>query len=490
LTSTSVRVVARSGSPSNDELLVWHAKDGLPSNAKRVAATPTAATSEWNGVLHFDVAELAPNTAYKYALSSNQTNVGRFQTAPPLGAAANFTFAAAACSDSGADHPVYSHLAASGALFLVQTGDLHYGDIATDDVALFRDQYDLIFAQPTQRAVFAAMPLSQVPDDHDFGPNNADGESASKPAAHRAYREAQPHFPLAQESADAPLFAHSYQIGRAFFVVTDLRSDKTPTLKTSGKRVLMSPWQLNWFKSTLTNASMDESIDVVFWIEGVPFIDDDPDSLLSGTWACCPEQRTDIARHVRMLSSLHGRFFAISGDAHAIMVDNGTNNGYHRDTLGDNTYGFPVFHAASLSRTPSTKGGPYSHGCVSDWNQYGVVSVTDMGLDTRDNLGRRSVCVEFTGWEWSSEDDEDADTDALPGTVRERIRFNSCDPSRDKIADLECKGAELSEVLAPYKSEVIAAIVVAILVILAIVGCVVSWRCVVARNKKKKAATQ
>jgi hypothetical protein len=465
---------------TGDELLVWHAKDGTSTNAKRISSTPTPATAEWNGVMHFDVTQLLPNTLYRYALASNATNVALFRTAPAQGSPSNFTFAAAACSDSGADHPVYLHLANSGALFLVQTGDLHYGDIATNDTALFRDQYDLIFAQPTQRAVFAAIPISQVPDDHDFGPNNADGASPSKPAAHRAYRDAQPHYPLAQESPASPLFAHSFRIGRALFVVTDLRSDKTPELKTSGTRVLMSAWQLNWFKSTLTNASTDASIDVVFWVEGVPFIDSDSDALTSGTWACCPSQRSDIARHIHSLTSLRGRFYAISGDAHAIMIDNGSNNGYHREG-DDKSPGFPIFHSASLSRTPSTKGGPYSHGCVSDWNQYGLLSVTDLGETANDTLGRRTVCVEFTGMEWDGGADDDDD---LAGLVRERIRYSSCNQTRDQIGDLSCAGAELSEVLAPFKSEIIAAVVVGFVVVAISIGCVL-WRCIVAHRKKK-----
>lgn len=479
LTATSARVVARSSAGEREQLLVWRATSDA-SSATRFA--PTRVVAEWS-VVQFEATALAPDTAYAYAVESNATHVGRFRTPVRVGDAFNFTFAVAACADSGANHPVFSHLAASpDVLFYLMTGDLFYGDIAVNDLAKFRAEYDRLFLQPTQRDVFAAFPIVSVPDDHDFGPNNADGTSPSKPAAHAVYREAQPHYPLAApEAADKPLFAHAFQIGRARFIVSDLRSDKSAPLANNATRVIMSQWQVDWFKRELLNASTDASVDVVFWVEGVPFIDDEELGEASDTWGCCPAMRAELARFIHSVEPLRGRLFALSGDAHAIMVDDGSNNLYHRGAGDTNSTGFPILHAAALARPPSSKGGPYSHGCSVAYNQYGIVTVRDAGVDANDTLARRRVCVEFTGIEWSSgaEDDDDDDSVAVPslsdagGSLRARVRYNSCNETRSIRGDLACSGSTLAQKLAPYRTEVIGGIVLGILAFLAIIACVV-----------------
>lgn len=482
LTATSARVVARSSVAEREQLLVWRATSDA-TTATRFA--PTRVVAEFSAV-QFLADGLFPGTAYRFAIESNATNVGRFRTPLPVGEVFNFTFAVGACADSGADHPVFSHLAATpDVLFYLMTGDLFYGDIADNDPDKFRAEYELLFMQPTQRDVFAAFPLVTVPDDHDFGPNNADATSPSKPAAHAVYREALPHYALATpEAADKPLFAHSFQIGRARFIVSDLRSDKSAPLANNATRVIMSQWQVDWFKRELLNASTDASVDVVFWVEGVPFIDDEELGEASDTWGCCPAMRAELARFIHSVEPLRGRLFALSGDAHAIMVDDGTNNVYHRGAGDTNSTGFPILHAAALARPPSSKGGPYSHGCSVAYNQYGIVTVSDAGVvDANDTLARRRVCVEFTGLEWSSssetagDDDDDAvvvpSASAAGGSLRARVRYNSCDPARSIRGDTSCAGSTLAQKLAPFRTEVIGGIVLGVLACLAIVACVV-----------------
>ena len=60
--------------------------------------------------------------------------------------------------------------------------------------------------------------------------------------------------------------------------------------------------------------------------------------------------------------------FAISGDMHGLALDNGEHN---------HNGGFPVFQFGSLSRSVSTKGGPYTVGPVPKTQNYGVVTITD-----------------------------------------------------------------------------------------------------------------
>ena len=65
----------------------------------------------------------------------------------------------------------------------------------------------------------------------------------------------------------------------------------------------------------------------------------------------------------------------LSGDAHMIAIDDGTNSNYSDSETG----GFPVFHAGALTRSGSYKGGPYSHGAFPGSGQYGIMTVEDNG---------------------------------------------------------------------------------------------------------------
>lgn len=72
----------------------------------------------------------------------------------------------------------------------------------------------------------------------------------------------------------------------------------------------------------------------------------------------------------------------ISGDAHMVAIDDGTNTDY--SAQGD--AGFPLLHAAPLDRPGSIKGGPYSVGAVGESGQYGLVEIDDDGETIRVEL--------------------------------------------------------------------------------------------------------
>lgn len=76
----------------------------------------------------------------------------------------------------------------------------------------------------------------------------------------------------------------------------------------------------------------------------------------------------------------------VSGDAHMVAIDNGTNTNYS----GSGGAGFPLLQAAALDRPGSVKGGPYSEGTFPGGGQYGVLGITDDGTHvTADLAGRR-----------------------------------------------------------------------------------------------------
>ena len=57
-----------------------------------------------------------------------------------------------------------------------------------------------------------------------------------------------------------------------------------------------------------------------------------------------------------------------------LAIDDGSHN-----TYGGAERGFPVFHAGSLDRRGSVKGGPYSHGTFPGRGHFGLMEVTDDG---------------------------------------------------------------------------------------------------------------
>jgi hypothetical protein len=89
----------------------------------------------------------------------------------------------------------------------------------------------------------------------------------------------------------------------------------------------------------------------------------------------------------------------LSGDAHMLAIDDGTNSDY-ADGGGA---GFPVMHAAALDSTPSLKGGPYSHGAFPGTGQFGLMTVTDSDGDVihvswqgKKDTGETVVSYSFT----------------------------------------------------------------------------------------------
>src|SRR5690606_12292946 len=80
--------------------------------------------------------------------------------------------------------------------FFVHMGDLHYHNIDVNDTDRFYDAYYQVFDSPTQKKFFQNTPVYYVWDDHDFGPNDAEGTSPSKPAATIAFKRFAPYVPL------------------------------------------------------------------------------------------------------------------------------------------------------------------------------------------------------------------------------------------------------------------------------------------------------
>jgi len=330
-----------------------------------------------HGVYDLVFENLAPNTQYAWAWNESD---GSFTTPPAARTPFNFSFAFASCADNDSSHPIFKAIADVEPLVFLHIGDLHYGNLAVNDVAEFMRMYERSLAHG-QRHLYHRVPVVYMMDDHDYGPNNADSSSLSRAAALEAYRAAVPAYATARNH-----LYQSFTIGRVLFIVTDTSSERV-----AGSTVL-GPVQLAWMLKLLEQAGSDPGTGMVVWATTMPWIDD------YFKWGEFPDERLLIAQAIER-AGLTKKMIIVSGDAHMVAVDDGSHS----------AGGVPVFQAAAMDAKPTAKGGPYSHGIFPGRNQFGQVSIKDY-VDV--------VCATFFGWRWVAE--------AAP--LKRLVYFDTCHP--------------------------------------------------------------
>lgn len=325
--------------------------------AGRQAAGPGA----W--VLDYNLTDLQPDTVYQYAVAGFTGHVRTFPAGP-----ASFTVALGSCAQTGSAHPVFETIARHEPLLFFHNGDLHYENIAENDVAVFRKAYASALESATQSVLYRNTAVNYIWDDHDFGPNNSDGTSPSREASRAAYREMVPHYPLVDDAA----IYHAFTIGRVRFIVSDTRSERDPPSVPEGpERTIMGAKQKAWFKRELLAAR--DTAALIVWVNSVPWIGADTGSENEDRWTGFTTERAELSAFIEQ-NGIHN-LCVLSGDAHMVAIDDGTNNRYGpaKRPL------FPVFQAGALDRKGSVKGGPYSHGTFPGPGQFGLMRVIDDG---------------------------------------------------------------------------------------------------------------
>lgn len=342
-------------------------------------------------VATFRPRNLDPNQYYYYALeaggSMDLDRRGRFRTYPD--GPTSFTFAFASCARTASSHPVFETILRNNPLFFMNVGDLHYLDIKANNRDLFRAGYDLVLGSRAQSALYRSIPFVYMWDDHDFGGNNSNAEAGVHQAAQLAYQEYVPHYPLVAGTGHVPIH-HAFTVGRVRFILTDLRSARTPiTDPDDARKTMLGIAQKQWLKSELLAAKGNYPL--IFWVSTVPWLG------TTGTnYYPVPATHTGFAHHRNLppLPISQGRVFTqganrpppedhwslfsterreladfvkensiaglciIHGDAHMLAADDGSNADY---ATGGGAP-IPVIAAAPLDQGASIKGGPYSQG--------------------------------------------------------------------------------------------------------------------------------
>jgi len=352
-------------------------------------------------VTQLDLKDLNPHTQYFYSfvftqagkldsdvalklIQDNKSSLSEFtfKTFSAELAPANFTFGAASCARSGSNSPVFNSLHDEKLDFFLQNGDLNYDDVRVNNLTKYYEAYYKVFSSPNQRKFYEGTPISYVWDDHDFGFNDADGNSPSKPASTQAYKDFVPHSPLKnidvsnqkedliklQELLNESPYGifRSFVVGRCMFIILDLRS----FLEVKPGEIL-GELQEKWLEYQLKTAGSNSHIKQIFIVGSIPWIFNGGLTFEENVWHEYLPTKQKISDLIQEhLYKNNKTIMMIGGDAHMIGFDDGRNNEYG---------GFPVVQAASLDQKPNCKGGPYSHGAKPGIEQYGVIEVEDNG---------------------------------------------------------------------------------------------------------------
>ena len=318
--------------------------------------------SEDGTIATFDASGLEPATRYHYAVEVDgrldEVRAATFSTFPDD--AASFRFTVGACARVGSNGAVFDSIRQEDPLFHLIAGDFHYGDIPDDNRERFDEVLDLTLSMPGQSALYRSVPIAYVWDDHDYGANDSSRASPSRVAAMEAYRANVPSYELA---GDLSAVYQQFDVGRVRFLLTDARSARELGVTTLGEE------QLEWFLDAVVTAADEQEL--VVWLNPIPWVAEATDG--ADDWGGYADERRVIADVIA--DNDIDNLLMISGDAHMVAIDDGTNTDFSTD--GDS--GFPLLHAAALDRPGSTKGGPYSEGENGGSGQYGVVDIDDTG---------------------------------------------------------------------------------------------------------------
>jgi PhoD-like phosphatase len=376
VTSTSAVVVAGVGVDADAaQLLVARSADFDDATVQKGGATP-----DDHGVVRLQASGLEPATQYHYAVMLDgvvdRVRTGAFRTSPE--GPSSFTVAIGACARVGSNGAVFDAIRSLQPDLFIIDGDWNYANLTEDDQGEFREIYDYTLTRPGQSALFRALPVAYIWDDHDYGGNNGDATSPTRDAALSVYREFVPHYPL--RSPTSAIY-QAFTIGRVRFLLTDTRSARSPgSLTDDADKTMLGDDQKAWLLGEMLAA--DRAGLLTVWVSPTPWIA--PAAPGADTWAGYDTERREIANFI----SAHelDRIVMLSGDAHMIAIDDGTNTDY--STRGGGA-AFPLLHAAALDRPGNVKGGPYSEGTVAAGGQFGLLEIDDVGGDMRVTLSGR-----------------------------------------------------------------------------------------------------
>lgn len=366
--SESSAIVVYKISIPDQKCRVAYAQDAS-FNRSQFSETYTTSAENAN-YIKVSLNDLQPETEYFYQLELNgkvlEQSKGKFQTFSGSSKSFLFAFGNSLKSES----PKSGLMAAvdRDILFFLNTGDLHYDNIDEADLGLFRNSYQKALLRKDMSKMGRSIPFVYIWDDHDYGPNNSDNTAPGRLESGKAYRECIPHYPLATKEKNGAIY-QAFTVNNSRFVITDLRSKRDQNKKPdSEKKLMMGEEQFNWFKNEIKKSSLKYPL--VIWVSSVPYTAEIKEG--GDSWGGFTHERRAIANFIK--ENRINNLMIISGDAHCISYNDGTDNNYS-DQSGEGL--FEVLAAPLDNWATSKKGGPWSGFYIPDDGQqvYGMLEV-------------------------------------------------------------------------------------------------------------------
>lgn len=215
---------------------------------------------------------LEPGRTYDYRVEINGDSVllnypttfrtqslWQWRTDPPT-----FTLAAGSCAyineekydrpgnGYGSDYQIFTRIEEQKPDLMLWLGDnVYYREVDFYSLAGMHHRYTHDRATPELQVLFASTPQYAIWDDHDFGPNDADGTWIHKERAWEVFRDfwGNPTYGIPGQKGCTTQF----QFNDIDFFLLDNRYFRTPNdCETCPNRTLLGKEQLNWFMQALS----------------------------------------------------------------------------------------------------------------------------------------------------------------------------------------------------------------------------------------------
>lgn len=373
----------------------------VASTASNLATSPvysSPSAPDADGVVKLAVTGLSANTLYYYGIETDSTVLatgrGQVRTDPTSGSQASFAVAFGSCQFDVPSDTTFAALAArtgpnGAARRLIHMGDMNYQDWTTGDTAAnVFTQHMTSLGSTSMAPMLAAVPLTYVWDNHDWGGTDSDKNNPAASVVAAGYRKVFPHYSL--PATDGKGAWHSWVIGRVRFIQIDPRSQRDPRTDTNGPaKTLLGGEQKTWLKARLADSEPVKIIcGSMYWRQ---------DSSTSDRWGSYADEFDELNDYID--ASAVGDVYVIFGDRHALCADDGTSAG----TRGRPQAGGAPFQQGSTASAETWSAG-YYHDDPNTIQAYGWLDITDAGstitIDykgyTADGTQRVAMTTAFT----------------------------------------------------------------------------------------------
>jgi alkaline phosphatase D len=243
---------------------IWCALDERGEVIVRISEDPNLKNAQTITRKDFEMGSISidglkADTLYYYQIQAHQyskSDLSHFKTMGPLGESLKLRFLFSSCSGkTGSDEDVaWSDISKMGDVDLIlMLGDNHYAD-STNPEVITKHYLSHRSIGGFKRAT-SRIPTYGIWDDHDYGPNNSDGQTKGKEGSLEIFKA---HWanPSYGESGNPGIY-FTYVIGDIQFIMLDSRYHRTPNQSLGASdpaKTLLGERQLQWLEEALSQS--------------------------------------------------------------------------------------------------------------------------------------------------------------------------------------------------------------------------------------------